>query len=201
MNKTQATHKQPLAQPTPQGSLTQSKRNFSHKKTIPERYELQILIAISPYPELKEIAIEFVPSSQCSIMASSVRWRDMFRNQSKRRYIIFINDKKDENAMVPEQVSFNQLIGVIGHELGHILTFSQRSYMGMITFNIANNFGGYRKNSERGTDQIAIEHGLGWALYDMTWLVLTNPAEPEGFKKRKKKLYLSPHEIKRLIPQ
>jgi hypothetical protein len=201
MTKTQAAHKQLFMEPNHQDSLTQSKRNFSHNKTIPERYELQILIAISPYPELKEIAIEFVPSAQWSIMASSVRWRDIFRDQSKRRYIIFINDKKDENAMVLEQVSFNQLIGLIGHELGHILTFSQRSYMGMITFNIANNFGGYRKNSERGTDQIAIEHDLGWALYDMTWFVLTNPAEPEDFKKRKKKFYLSPDEIKRLIPQ
>ncbi len=72
------------------------KIEFGTHKVLPKRYELQCLIALSNYPELKKTHIKFVESKiRFTMQARPKIISSLFRNRKKRRYRIFINtDKK-----------------------------------------------------------------------------------------------------------
>lgn len=180
-------------------SLSLFRQQFGQNKVIPKLYEPQILIALSHYPELKGLKIEFIESPQRSIMAADVLVRDVFRNKLSRTYVVYINNKRKDNAMVPEQVSVTGQIGMIGHELGHILKFSQMSYLGARMYFLRLSSNHFRTKTERSVDLLTIEHGLGWALFEISWHILNKDDVPAAYRERKKKYYMSPDEIRAAI--
>jgi len=168
---------------------------FSNNKFLYEKYELQTLVALSFYPELKKTKISFRRRELKTTMVARPKGIEVFRGKGKRHYIIYINDFPSVKVS-PDSVSFNAQIGVIGHELAHIVDYEKTSslkifYIGLSYFNKT-----FRAKFERATDLRTINHGLLWQCYDFALYVHNSKNAPAEYITYKKKFYMSPKEIK-----
>ena len=170
---------------------------FSNNKFLYEKYELQTLIALSFYPELKNTKISFRRKELKTTMAARPKGIEIFRVKGKRHYIIYINDFPSAKVS-PDSVSFNAQVGIIGHELAHIVEYEKFSslkivYVGLSYFNKK-----FKTKFERATDLRTINHGLLWQCYDFALYVHNNKNTPAEHITYKKQFYMSPEEIKGL---
>ena len=65
-----------------------------------------------------------------------------------------------------KNIPFNAQIGIIGHELGHTVSYLDLKFTDFLTLGINYIFKKYRASFEKDTDRRAIMHGLGWQLLD-----------------------------------
>lgn len=177
---------------------------FYHHKTIPVVVEKEVLAALAYYPELKETPIDFVldPNTSKSIMLSQPVIASFLRGQKNRTYIVKINPKfvMIHRSMPIQDVPKDVLTGWFGHELGHIMDYSQRSNWDMLVFGIEYiSSDRYLMQAERNADTYAVNHGLGGYIIKTKNFILNNADLPPGYKARIKRLYLSPQQIVDLI--
>ncbi|MFK7865419.1 MAG: hypothetical protein AB8B95_14475 [Pseudohongiellaceae bacterium] len=138
-------------------------KEFGRNKKLPPGYELQTLIALSHYPELVDIKIEFIVDDVGIPLSSRPYWGSMLRSAKKRTYLVVI-DKQLEGpraALLLRNQPFNAQIGIIGHELSHTAYYLQRSFIGIIQDALCQ-LSQCKIQFERATDRRLIEHGLGW---------------------------------------
>src|SRR6187200_2028260 len=173
---------------------------YGINKAIPPEIELECLTALSYYPELKNTKIVFKFGSPMSTMVSRPKLKSIFRSGNKREYKIIIRKPgTSKSGLEWSELSFNSLIGWIAHELGHIVHYSHKTSGGVLFTGIKYAFPGYRRRMERFTDNLVIQHDLGYALLDGTnYCVNYSNAKPH-YKKYMEKYYLSPAEIKERI--
>jgi hypothetical protein len=168
---------------------------FSNNKFLYEKYELQTLVALSFYPELKNTKISFRRSELKTTMVARPKGMNVFRGKGKRHYIIYINDFPTAKIS-PDSVSFNAQIGVIGHELAHLVEYENTSSLKMLYVGLSYFNKKFRAKFERATDLRTINHGLLWQCYDFALYVHNSKNAPAEYITYKKKFYMSPKEIK-----
>ena len=176
---------------------------FSNK-IVPDTIWRETYVALSHYPELKDTPIEFrfKKNIKKSFMQAQPKVGGLFKNRKNRSYLIFINEKfKIEDEVfditsVPSEV----LIGWIGHELGHIMDYRERSAVDLIWFGVkyitSNN---YIREAERAADTYAVNHGLGQNIIATKNFIINHSKLSDSYKSRIEDLYLSPEEIMVLI--
>ena len=173
------------------------KNEFGANKTFPKEIELECLTALSYYPELKNTKIVFKFGSPMSTMVSRPRLKSMFKSGYEREYQVIIRKPgTSKNGLEWSELSFNSLIGWIAHELGHINHYTHKTSAGILFTGIKYCFPGYRRRMERFTDNVVIQHGLGYALLEGTDYSLNISNAKRSYKKYLKQFYLSPLEIK-----
>lgn len=164
-----------------------------HKTFLPE-YELASLVALMHYPELKETKITFVNKPLSSTMAARPKGLNVFRRKGKRMYVVIINNTEDVKVPV-DSVSFNAKVGVIGHELAHILDYENKCSLKVAANGVGYVSKKFRVKFERATDQRTIDHGLGWQCFDWSYYVYHYKNIPADYLEYKKKTYMSYEEI------
>jgi len=169
---------------------------FNYNKFFYEKYELQTLIALSYFPELKNTTISFKRRELRTTMAARPKGIEVFRKKCKRGYIIYINDFPSAKIS-PDSISFNAQIGVIGHELAHLVDYEQTSSLKMLIVGFSYLNKKFRTKFERATDLRTINHGLLWQCYDFALYVHNSSIAPAEYINYKKKFYMSPEEIKK----
>jgi len=180
--------------------------NFLNNKIIPESILKEVTIALSHYPELADTPIEFKFKSNIkrSFMQAQPRFMDLFKNKKKRAYFVMISESvtiEDEVFTVAE-VPSDVLIGWIGHELGHIMDYRERSGINMVVFGIRYMFSkGFIKEAERAADTYAVNHGMGLYILATKDFILNHANLSDVYKNRIKRLYLSPEEIMVLVDE
>lgn len=166
-------------------------------KHIPARYEGVIREALSHYPELQPVHINFKLADKYPVpYGTSPDLITIFRPRQKRAYTVTILEKADgplEKALFKNLPREAQL-GVLGHELGHVLQFCKKSRKELLK--IALRYGDFyeKREVERDADIKAIEHGLGRELH-MLAIYIRNI---KGYVEQRKEIdtnYLKPHEI------
>ena len=125
--------------------------------------------------------------------------KKLLANRKKRIYRVYANIKKDFGGVLPATLKFNQKVGVIGHELAHVLDYSNKSLCKLVGTGIGYLFVSYRRKIEKNTDIETIKHGMGWQLYDYKDFLFNATCATEKYKKKKAKVYLNEKEIKELI--
>jgi len=170
---------------------------YGNNKTIPENFKTETIVALSFYPELKETKIIFTDKKIRTTMQAVPGINFIFKSKKSRIYYIYFNNNKGKHKSIDfGKFSFNSMVGIIGHELGHISYYSHKNSISIIEngflYIICPKF---KKKYENNTDKIAIEHNLGYSLYENRLFLLTNPNIKEKSKIRTKKYYLSPEEI------
>jgi hypothetical protein len=164
---------------------------------IQERYQDQIAIALSYFPELKKANIRFYIKISRLAFASRPNWKTLWGNKSQREYLIILSAQSD---IVPEKLLFHNLpfnaqIGILGHELSHTVFYLKRNTAEIMLTGLKYLNSKYRIKFERETDEATIRRGLGRQLYEYA-LYSQNPlnASPEyiGWLN---KYYLRPEEI------
>lgn len=180
-------------------NLEKLKLALGGNKSLAKGYELQTLIALSYFPELKDVRIEFILGDVNIPLSSRPHWSSMLRSAKNRRYNVIIDDNRDDNrkALLLKNQPFNAQVGIIGHELAHTAYYLNRSFFG-ITKDALCQLSKCRVSFERNTDLRLIEHGLGWQRYDHALFVrsrlnssLVDPNKAEGGGGA----YMSPAEI------
>ncbi|MEJ4088903.1 hypothetical protein [Galbibacter orientalis] len=176
------------------------------KKEIPLAIRKEVITALSFYPELKEVAIEFKfkEKLQKSFMQAQPDFSTLLKKPKKRKYIIFISSnfniegEKFNINNVPEDV----IIGWIGHELGHIMDYLNRSSWNLFVFGIKYIFiGKHIREAERTADVFAVSYGMGDYILSTKNFILNHTSLSEAYKNRIKSLYLSPEDILQLTQE
>jgi hypothetical protein len=176
--------------------IKELRKEFGKNKTIPAEIELECLTALSFYPELKNCSVEFSFGNLHSTMVSRPKLNSLLKQKIKREYVIKINRPGRTNTNLNlQELSFNAIVGWTGHELGHILHYSHKSSGGIVFTGVKYLVPGYRRRMERFTDQLTIQHDLGFALYEGINYTINYSGATMKYKNRQKKFYLQPEEI------
>ena len=169
-------------------------RQYSDHKTYPNNYELAILTALSFFPELQHTFIEFVEKDIRTTMACQPSMGSVFH--TNRSYKIFIDNRiSQEKNVLLSTVPFNAQVGVIAHELCHIVDYEELTLVQLAKFGIEYLNNEQKPHIEKRIDRMTIKKGLGWQLYDWSYFVLNKSEASDSYKKFKRATYLSPEEI------
>jgi len=147
-------------------SLTEE---FGHQKTLLEGYELQCLIALSKYPELKDVKISFEFAPISAPLESNFDFMTLIKNGKNRRYRILISN--DTTSFFKEaligNMNFDTQVALLTHELGHTVYYHQLNLFQIgrwaINYLASKKF---RAKHERDTDRMVIHKGLGWQQFE-----------------------------------
>jgi hypothetical protein len=183
---------------------------YGKNKILPQGFEKQTLLALSFFPELKEIAIEFrIKKKHSPLLARPKIASAIFNPGKNRKYLIIISNKTLPymERILLKNLSFNAQVGVLGHELSHISYFVKHSRLVLLKVAFGNLSRPYMDRLEYKTDGIAIDHGLGWQL--LSWslhvnkpyrrIQITDVEASGGGKKRPRERYMYPETITKII--
>jgi len=177
--------------------------SLGRNKNLPEGFELQTLLALSHYPELSDIKINFVVDDVSIPLSSRPHWSSMLRSARNRTYQVIIDSEREgtRGALLLKNQPFNAQVGIIGHELAHTVYYLNRSLFGILSDALCQ-LSDCRIGFERATDKRLIDYGLGWQRFDHARFVRgrisqnqisASTAEGGGGA------YMSPAEILRII--
>ncbi len=179
-----------------QSQLADLQTKFGQNKTIDTDYLLPCLTALSFYPELKEVDIRFIQMKKGATMTAAPAANFPFKRNNKRVYKIRIKDAGEESngIIAKNHLSFNALVGVIGHELAHIADYHEKNKWQLFKVGFQQLSAKKVQEFERDTDILAVEHGLIYQLIEFQTYVLTQIDIPR-FQERRKTNYLSLDEL------
>lgn len=174
---------------------------MSYQKKIIPSLHTEIYTALSYYPELDSTYIEFRYANIKASLNARPKVGSLFRKRSKRKYVIRIKPNTKDSVATIDQVGFNGAVGVLGHELNHIIDYSKRNFWGILgrLFNYGSKKG--KRKFEAEIDRMTIKKGLGWQLYDWENYVLNASKATEKYKRYKRSIYYTPEELITLIKQ
>ena len=169
------------------------KRVFGKNKDFIEPYELACLGALKHFPELQDTRIKFRYKKLKTTMAARPTPLSVFRRPHKRTYLILINKYNPEIPL--DSVNFNGQVGVVGHELAHILSYENMSGWEILKMAVRYGNYNYRRKMERNTDLEALKRGLGWQILDYNRFAQDYKHASKKYRKYKKKIYMSADEL------
>lgn len=170
--------------------------DYAEQLECPDEYKLQMLFALSHYPELKNtpIVVKFA-----NLETTATCRPDLFSVFTGRKYIIQINKKENFSGVLLKDVPFNAQIGVLAHEIAHIVDYEQRSHVGLLKRALDYLEENRKKRFENQIDKLTIEHGLGWQLYEWADYAMNKSKATEKYKEFKRRIYMGPADIERHI--
>lgn len=175
-----------------------------NNKIIPKSIEQEAIKALEYFPELYDTAIEFKFKNNIkkSTMQAQPRFTSFFKKKENRAYIILISRKIqiEGEVFTMADIPSDVIIGWIGHELGHLMDYRDRTNFGMLIFGIKYLFSSkHIKEVERAADTYAVAHGMGDYILKTKNFILDNANLSEKYKERIRRLYISPEEVMELI--
>lgn len=180
-------------------SLSIYEANFSshHKiKTDDDKLKLAYYVALTHYPELKDAHVKLRMKSISATMQAQPKWDFIFRTKKNRNYQIFVNTSESFTGITYKDLSFNSLVGWIGHEMAHLTDYSEKDNGELIRFIASYVFDNNElKRTERKADKLTIQHGLGTQLLEGVNFFHRNRKVKNSYREKNKKYYLSPEEI------
>lgn len=173
---------------------------FQNNKIIPENILEEAKTALSHYPQLENVSIEFKYKEDIkkSFMQAQPQFNNLFKGKDDRSYYIFISSRFliEEEEFTMNDVPREVLIGWLGHELGHIMDYREKSAVGLVIFGFRYlTSSKYIKEAERAADTFAVNHGMGDYILATKDFILNHSNLSDSYKKRIARLYLSPEEI------
>jgi hypothetical protein len=178
---------------------------FAVNKDIPDEIREVTLLALSHYPELLGVKIDFQFQNKIrgSVMQAQPKIGSLlFNNKDNRAYRIKISRHLELlDEMVPiEELPRQVLLGWIGHELGHVKDYLDRSMVNMMAFGMRYVLSDkFVTRAEIAADSHSVSNGLGKAIVATKEFVLNHDRLPEGYKDKIRALYMSPGEILSLV--
>ena len=148
---------------------------YGNNKQLPEGFELQTLLALRHYPELRDIRINFIVDDVSIPLSSRPHWSSMLRSAKNRTYQVIIDSEREgaREALLLKNQPFNAQVVIIGHELAHTVYYLDRSFF-QIAGDALCQLTDCRINFERATDRRLIDYGLGWQRFDHATFVRSN---------------------------
>ncbi|WP_452228129.1 hypothetical protein [Lacinutrix sp. MEBiC02404] len=176
------------------------------QSTIPESIKDEIKTALSYYPDLKNTAInfEFKKNIKKSTMQAQPSFGSVFRKKGKRSYNIYISETVNISGdiLYTKDMPKEVIIGWIGHELGHVMDYRNRSNFNLIWFGVKYLLSdNHIAEAERSADTFAVKSGMEKYILITKNFILNQANIDEKYIARINKYYLSPEEIMEIINQ
>lgn len=170
-------------------------------KVIPEEIKKPVLEALSYFPELDDVDITFVfkDNIRGSVMQAQPKFFSLLVDaKENRKYKINITRMLvfgDLKTPI-EEVPYDALVGWIGHELGHIMDYMDRSTTGMMRFGVKYMISDKKViEAELTADGYAIGCGMGHHIMANKNYILNNENFEDAYKDKIRNLYMSPNQI------
>ncbi|MCC6724625.1 MAG: hypothetical protein IT258_08950 [Saprospiraceae bacterium] len=177
-------------------TVADAKKRFKNVIGVEADHEEAIYLALAYYPELAETPIEFVFKPIGTTMSTRPAFGSFFKRSGNRTYQIFINNKPDFDGILFGQIPFNGRVGIVAHELAHLLDYECRSSWGLagVGIKFLNRRG--RSSFEKTIDLLTIHKGLGWQLRDWAHCSMGGcPGATPEYQAFKRSNYLSAEEV------
>lgn len=184
--------------------MTSISLNAQH--LAPESIGTEAEIALSHYPELRQtpITFKFKKKINTSTMRAQPKFWSLFGSRKNRKYVVLMSERIriSGKEFLTKNIPKDIMIGWLGHELGHIMDYRNRSSLNLIWFGLKYTFSGtYIKEAERAADTYAVSHGMDDYILKTKSFILDNAEIEEKYKARIRKYYLSPEEIMALVEE
>lgn len=173
-----------------------------YNKTIPDEIFLPAVEALSYFPDLKDVDITFAYKDRIrgSVMQAQPRILSLFVDEKEnRKYLIKISRAllyRDGTVVPIEEVPHEALVGWLGHELGHIMDYLERSTANIMYFGAKYLMSKkHVMQAELTADGYAIECGMGHLILANKNFILENEGFEDGYKDKIRNLYMSPLQI------
>ena len=152
--------------------------------------------AMTFYPQLcdKKIRIQYGKIS--TSMAAYPQIISVFRKRDNRTYKVILTNNPQQLIY---DASFDAWVGVMGHELAHVLDYTSKSGFQLAWTGVRYLGKNYRRKMERQTDMVTIERGLGWQLYSFKYFVAHEADISDRYRRYKLDVYMKPEEIYEII--
>ena len=152
------------------------------------------------YPELcgQKIRLQY-GRSNTSMSARPRIWSVFVRRDNRTYKVIVNNNPQKAQTQLLYSVPFNASVGIMGHELAHILDYKSKSGWQIIWTGIRYSGKRYRRTIEQQTDMTTIERGLGWQLYHFSYFLIHHADIDDKYREYKLDIYMRPEEILELI--
>lgn len=179
---------------------------MSAQHIIPEDIKDNVETALQYYPQLEHTKIEFrfKKNIKKSTMQARPMFSSFFKSRKNRNYVILISekfqiaDKKFSTRHIPDAI----FIGWIGHELGHVMDYQNRSKLNLVWFGLKYLLSqNHIIEAERAADSFAVAHGMEDYILKTKDFILNNADITQSYKNRIIKYYLSPEEIMHLVEE
>jgi len=140
-----------------------SEDSLAHNKEIPAEFERPILTALSYFPELKDTHIIFRIKKAYTPLTTKPDFTSVFKRKGHRTYVITISNETADTLtrLLFQNLSFEEQVGVMGHELSHVVDFNSKNFPQSVGNGIGHISKKYLDKMEFNTDHICIMHGLG----------------------------------------
>ena len=180
--------------------------NSFAQKEIPESIFNEAKVALSYYPQLEDVPIvfKFKKNIKKSTMQAQPIFGSLFSGRKNRKYVVLISErfKIAETTFLTKDIPEDIMIGWLGHELGHIMDYKNRSSLNLIWFGIKYYFSSESiQEAERAADSHAVNSGMEKYILKTKDFILNQSGISEKYKERIKRLYLSPEEIMELVEE
>ncbi|TYP97574.1 hypothetical protein C7447_104268 [Tenacibaculum adriaticum] len=177
---------------------------MSNYHIIPQSIKREVKLAFKYFPQLEEtkITFKFKRNIKKSTMQAQPTFKSFFTSRKNRSYVVLISKKFkiSDKEFLTKNIPPDILIGWIGHELGHIMDYQNRSKMNLIWFGIKYLLSdSHIVKAERAADSFAVSHRMEDYILKTKDFILNNAKISELYKKRIKRYYLSPEEIMVLV--
>lgn len=181
----------------PADHVIDSLRNiYGTNKIFIDDIEKAALVALSYYPDLIDVNIEFRLHKIKTTMAARPKYYKILRSGKKRNYLISINKRDNCMGIVFfNHLPFDAQVGVIAHELFHVSDYVHRNFFGVAGFGIKYLTIKGRRKTENRTDEAVIEHGLGYELSKYCYWLEHDTCLPKEYIEYKKKYYYTYNDI------
>jgi hypothetical protein len=165
--------------------------------SIPEQGRTSFLVALSYFPELSHSKIQLKNKKILTTMNVRPTIASLIFNRKEyRKYTIRINSSLKDSIITLNELPSDVQIGVIGHELSHIVDYRTKNIWGVISRAFAYLSKQGKTRFEKEIDGITIKHGLGGALYQWSNYVLHHSDASSKYKLFKSNIYMKPEEIR-----
>lgn len=183
-----------------QASMEKLRQIFGLNKKVPKEVISNFYTAIGYYPELKDVNIKVRYGNIKTTMQCRPRWDFFLQRKEKRSYIIYIgNKRKKASGVMYADLPLNAQVGVMGHELAHIIDYQSMNNIQLTRFGIDYITAKRKKEIENRIDLIAIHRGLGYQIKDFSKYVFEESGASLKYLRYKMKFYFRPHQIKEVL--
>lgn len=172
----------------------------------PQIVEEPILEAYRHYPELHSNKVSFIIDSEFkgAFMQAQPVIGSLWKPMSNREYKIRMKPHfvLDGDTIPIQDLPHRALVGWFGHELGHLMDYSERNSLNMTWFGLR-----YLMSekavviAERTADHHALKHGLGKEIIATKEFIMKKGTFPAWYTKKIKKLYLTAEEVRQLAEE
>ncbi len=176
--------------------LDSIEEEFEMLKGVPESYRPSVLVALSAYPELRKFSIELKEADLRTTMVAQPVPGSLMTPRNDRRFRIMIDTlSPDSEGKLFEELPFEARIGVMAHELAHILDYSRMDLGGIFRYGVRYLFPSSRKELEARTDRIAVDRGFGWQLLAFKEHLRRKAELKPSYRDYKDRIYLSTKDL------